>query len=299
MLASRVFRVRTARWEAKLKRSPALRRGWFGVRRRVVHDSLLPGQFLPVARALTDGQSAVGIVTGVASDYAQAGEGLPCLLDDLHAAYRALGLAGPGAAIVRSASEAWAESFMILFGRVSCEDPLTGLATANHLRLRLAELCRSSSSAGSPWSSGDAYLLLEVLLSCSSLGRYSPRLERAFRPELQLAVVGHAIRTVFPRTDTIASVGRHTVLAIAHESDCVDSSVQDLTRRAMDHLASGYSATVRVKPLPRSLGDVQRLIDQPNRHRKQADGVSPRPIRSSPPGAVRPMPNRCEDRKRG
>jgi len=147
------------------------------------------------------------------------------------------------------------------------EDPLTGLATAKHLRLRFAGSCGSSAPAGSPGPPGppgDPYVLVEVRLSCCSLGRHG--LERALRPGLQQAVMGrHAIQTVLPRADTIAAVGRHVLVAIALESDCADSSMQHLAQRAENHLASGYSARVRVKPLLSSLGEVGRLIDELSR----------------------------------
>jgi len=243
-----------------VKWSPRYGQRWFGGRAQLADDSLLPEQFLPVVRTLNDGDSEVQVVAGVASDYARAGECLSHLLDDLHATDRALGRARPRPSPVRSASEAWAESILSRLGDISCEDPLTGLATADHVRLRLAELYRSSRESAS-----EAYLLVEVLVSCSSLGKCLPGFESAFQPELQLAVAGQAIRSVLPGVDTIASLGRHAVLAIARESDCVDSSVQELTRRAQDHLAPGYSASVRVKPLPGSLGDAKRLIDQLSR----------------------------------
>jgi len=270
-----------------VKWSTTLRRRWFGGRAQLADDSLLPEEFLPVVRALNDGDGEVQVVAAVASDYARAGECLSHLLDDLHATYRALGRARPRPSLVRSASEAWAESMLSRLGDISCEDPLTGLATANHVRLRLAELYRSSRG-----SAGETYRLLEVLVSCSSLGGRSPGLEGAFQPELQLAVVGHAIRTVLPRTDTIASLGRHAVLAIARDSDCVDSSVQELARRAQDHLSSGYSASVRVKPLPGSLSEAKGLIDQLSRCPTRAGGASARPISCSPPRAVTPTPHR-------
>jgi hypothetical protein len=286
-----VYVVKDCGSEADLNRSGALRRRWFGARRRPVPDTVLPSHFLPVARALGAGQSAFEIVTGLASDYARDGEGLPRLLNDLHRTYRALGLVGPEAALVRSASEAWAESFMSEFGHVSCEDPLTGLATANHLRLRLAELYRSSEAVGSPWSPGDGYRLLAVMLTSNSPGWDSPPLDKAFRPGLELAVIGKAMRTVFPRACTVASVSRHTVLGIAHESDCPDSCVQDLTRLVEHHLSSGYRATVRVEPLPGSLSEATRLVDQRSRRPQADDGSRMRPPASSTRlAAVRPEP---------
>src|SRR3546814_12395233 len=53
----------------------------------------------------------------------------------------------PAFADVRALSMAWSESTLAYLHQLSCEDPLTGLASLAHIRSRLSELYRGARAA--------------------------------------------------------------------------------------------------------------------------------------------------------
>jgi hypothetical protein len=76
----------------------------------------------------------------VATCYALDGESLQTLLDDLDQAFSLASLPAPDAALIRSIALAWSDSFLGLYSRITCVDPLTGLASRQHLQTHIAGL---------------------------------------------------------------------------------------------------------------------------------------------------------------
>lgn len=79
-----------------------------------------------------------------AARYALDGESLQSLLDDLDQAFSVALLPAPDAALVRSIALAWSDSFLGLYSRITCVDPLTGLASRQHLQMHVAGLYESA-----------------------------------------------------------------------------------------------------------------------------------------------------------
>ncbi|MFI5429755.1 hypothetical protein [Aeromicrobium sp. UC242_57] len=82
----------------------------------------------------------------VASLYALDGRSLQSLLDDLDGASAALGLTGADRALERSLAVAWSEAALGRYSQLRCTDPMTGLATVQHLQTEVAGLCRRGTS---------------------------------------------------------------------------------------------------------------------------------------------------------
>lgn len=83
------------------------------------------------------------VVWEAATCYALDGESLQTLLDDLDQAFSLASLPAPDAALVRSVALAWSDSFLGLYSRITCVDPLTGLASRQHLQTHVAGLYSS------------------------------------------------------------------------------------------------------------------------------------------------------------
>ena len=73
-----------------------------------------------------------------------AGDGLPldAALDALRTTTRAATRRDPAYDAVRALGAGWSEATLGYLQEITCEDPLTGLASLPHLRSRLAELYR-------------------------------------------------------------------------------------------------------------------------------------------------------------
>ncbi len=97
-----------------------------------------------VAEALVAGRSPVAACAVVGRDLACDGVSLGETLSGLGAAYAAVRAGVPDFAATEAMSVAWAEATLEFLGEVTCEDPLTGLASAPHLRARLNEVYRGA-----------------------------------------------------------------------------------------------------------------------------------------------------------
>lgn len=74
--------------------------------------------------------------------YALDGESLRALLEDVDGTRAALRLPRADVALVRALAMAWSEAAMGRYARLTCTDPLTGLATAQHLQTQIVTLSR-------------------------------------------------------------------------------------------------------------------------------------------------------------
>ena len=80
----------------------------------------------------------------MACDGASLGEAL----SGLRETYAVLGDVAPDFSATEALSVAWSEATLEFLHDLSCEDPLTGLASLAHLRTRLAELYREGEREG-------------------------------------------------------------------------------------------------------------------------------------------------------
>lgn len=205
-------------------------------------DMRLPPAFLPAVRALLDEQPEVEVVAGAAADYAQGGQELSTLLDDLEASYRALGRSRPTGELVRAACEAWADAAMRPAHTLASEGPQPSPATLGHVAVWSAELesARPSGRHRAQPSAYDSGLLLLVIslsnvphvLAGTNSADIPPALEgRVLQPERALALLRGIVHRVAPDADAIAVAGRDAVLAIATVADCTEARLDDLNDR--------------------------------------------------------------------
>ncbi|GLZ54856.1 GGDEF domain-containing protein [Actinomycetospora sp. NBRC 106378] len=191
---------------------------------------------------------------------AAAGIGLDETLSDLAALHtavsgalgalgerRRLGLPGAeGSRLVRVVSLGWTDVACGDLSEAAAVDPLSGLASARYLRTRLAEVYRSARAHGT--SVGDAYALVVVTLQVAGWSRVAP-----------LTVAGDAAAVVFDAGETIAVVGRSTVVVLAPR-DGLAARVRVLRGMLARRLAGASGVTgspsARIAPLPATLDGV-------------------------------------------
>ena len=110
--------------------------------------------------------------------------------------------------------EAWSEETLGYLHQLSCEDPLTGLASLAHLRARLSEVYRGAEQGGSSMPTSHALVVLDLPL----LARPSVW-EDPFESTLRLVRLAESARTVFPGEETICQASPRRLVVLARRGD--------------------------------------------------------------------------------
>jgi hypothetical protein len=186
----------------------------------------IPRHFDAVAEALAARRSPMPACAAVGSTLAADGASLGEALSALRATYAALGLGEPAFAPTEALSLAWSEETLTFLNDVSCEDPLTGLASTAHLRARLAEVYREVACAGGTPRSTHALLVVD--LGISSSDRRAP--PDPFGQALCLAGAAEMIREEFPGGETFARAGSDMVVALVRREPHLGATVASLRK---------------------------------------------------------------------
>ncbi|HEY2222050.1 GGDEF domain-containing protein [Actinomycetospora sp.] len=172
-----------------------------------------------VCEAILEGRTGPPLeraLTHWAGARATAGIGLDETLSDLAALHTAvsgaLGELGPrrrlalpgadGSRLVRVVSLGWTDVACGDLSETAAVDPLSGLASSRYLLTRLAEVHRAARAGGTRVP--ETHALVAVTLSVAGWSRVAP-----------LTVAGDAASVVFDAGETIAVVGRSTVVVLA------------------------------------------------------------------------------------
>lgn len=203
----------------------------------------VPPVFDAVAEALVAGRSPVAACAVVGRDLASDGVSLGEALSGLVATHAAVGAPLPDFTTAEALSVAWSEATLEFLHDVTCEDPLTGLASAPHLRTRLAEVYRGAALEGA--SVRRTHALVVVELPARPDTQESPAFARA----LGLAAVADVVRGVFAGDETIARVGADRVAALVRRTDTLGASV-GAVRDRLARLELPHDASVWIEGLP-------------------------------------------------
>ena len=208
----------------------------------------VPRGFEAVAEGLVAGDvastAAAAAEAGrtLAADGASLGEALSAL----RACTTQLGLGDPSYAATEALATAWSEATLAFLGDVSCEDPLTGLSSAAHLRARLEEIYRAADLVGASVRASHALLVADTGgLTDHHVGNVGID---PFAHALTLAGVAEAVRGVFPGEETLARVGHDKVVALVRRPAHLGATVVEL-RGMLEDL--GFPGTrIWVEALP-------------------------------------------------
>ena len=162
-----------------------------------------------------------------------------------------MGATDPSYESVTALLTAWNETTLGYLHEISCEDPLTGLASQAHLRTRLAELYRHPRAAS------------YALVLCVMPGGDDPSDEPGdhFTRAMRLTRMGEMARTVFLSNETIARLGTHTVAILVLHDERLVRRVQVL-RTLLERLEpNAAAAEVWVDGLPDSETGAVLLLD--------------------------------------
>jgi len=216
-----------------------------------------PARFEAVSERLAAGHDASTACAMVGREMARDGADLGEALDGLRSTYaRVLG-GEPDFRAVRALGLAWSEETLGYLHQLSCENPLTGLASLPHLRTRLSELYRAGEHAGRSTASDHALVVVDlpVLASTSSWSD-------AFESTMRLVRLAENARVSFPGGETICQANAVRLVVLATRADRIAERV-GLLRDLVENPAPGSARTrVWIEGLPSSNDGAGRLLDE-------------------------------------
>jgi GGDEF domain-containing protein len=203
----------------------------------------LPLRFEAVGEALVsqvDVRSACSVVgRDVARDGASLGEAL-----------------SPAFEAAEALSVAWSDATLEYLHDLSCEDPLTGLASLAHVRSRLGEIYREAELTDAAVSRSHALVLVEL-----SFRRPVGVPGHHFTRALRLVQVTEALRAVYSGGQTLGRLGLDRAGAVVPRTADLGMSVRLLRDYLSDLDLGEADVRVWIEGLPSSADSATRLLD--------------------------------------
>jgi GGDEF domain-containing protein len=219
----------------------------------------LPPHFEAVGDALVSDADVVAACSIVGRSVARDGASLGEALSGLHETYRLVLGAPPSFAATEELSVAWSEATLEYLHDLSCEDPLTGLASLAHVRTRLAEVYREAELSDVAVRGSHALVVVE-LRAAKQAGRPA-QAARRFTRSLRLVQVSEAMRAVYSGGQTLGRLGLDRAVAVVPRSADLGVSVA-LLRDVLADLDLGEGAVrVWIEGLPSAPESAARLLD--------------------------------------
>lgn len=213
----------------------------------------VPTRFEAVGEALVANSPVHAACAVVGRELARDGVDLGEALDGLRSTFAQLRGTEPDFASTEALSVAWSDETLGYLHQVSCENPLTGLATLAHLRARLAELQRQAEVSGTPAAEGHALVVLDL-----------PPEEGPghFGRALLMARIADRTRLVFPGEESIGEAAPTRLLVLAPRTDDLGLRVVVLRDLIADTASLGGAVRVWIEGLPSSHAAMAALLDE-------------------------------------
>jgi hypothetical protein len=215
----------------------------------------LPPRFAAVGEALASGSGTSAACEVAGATLAREGTSLGEALDALAETARLVTGTEPGHAETRALAVAWSEAMLGYLNDLSCEDPLTGLATLAHLRSRVRDVYRGAPVSGTPAGDSHALVVVAAPPAPEAAGR-----DDALARAMQDARLGESARTVFSGPETIGHVAPGRVVVLAGRDERLGRRV-GLLRRLLDGGTVRHTR-VWIEGLPTSDDAAGRLLDE-------------------------------------
>lgn len=222
----------------------------------VADAHVVPSGVAPLLRALQRHADPEEEAWRVAATYAQDGESLQTLLDDLDRGCAALGEVDAAPHVMRSVAVAWSETFLSELGRIGCTDELTGLASRHHLQTRLRDPVNSGTTTPR------ALLVVEL--------RRDPRQEEhpgahALMQSMGLVDAAVAVRRVVGPTEPPARLTARRCALLVDRGLLVTDLPTRVEREVEQHLRrreTGMTAHVWAEGLPADPDQAAAVVDE-------------------------------------
>jgi hypothetical protein len=213
-----------------------------------------PARFEAVGEALVAGSRVHAACAVVGRELARDGVDLGEALTGLRSTYAQVLGREPDFAATEALSVAWSDETLGYLHQVSCENPLTGLATLAHLRARLVELQRAAEASGTPATTGHALVVIDLPVQKSVDGQ--------FGHALPMARIADRARLVFSGEESIGEANPSRLLVLAPRTDDLGLRVVVLRDLISDSSSLGGAVRVWIEGLPSSHAAMAALLDE-------------------------------------
>jgi GGDEF domain-containing protein len=217
----------------------------------------LPMRLEALGDALASGVDTTAACSVVGRAIAQDGASLGEALDGLRATFALVSGGHPDFSSTEALSVAWSEASLQYLHQLSCEDPLTGLASLAHVRTRLAEIYRDAEQAGVRAQETHGLVVVE-LHDPAPVSTGEQKLTRAFR----LVELTETMRTVFSGGETIGRLGLDRAVAVVRRGPGLGRSVTTLRGFVSDLDLASAQARVWIEGLPGNNDGAASLLDE-------------------------------------
>jgi hypothetical protein len=214
----------------------------------------MPARFEAVGEALAAGSEAHAACAVVGRDLARDGTDLSEALHGLRSTFALVVSREPDFGSTHALSIAWADETLGYLHQVSCENPLTGLATLAHLRGRLAEIQRGAESRGHPGDTGYALVVVDV----PSVGDREGLLGGA----LAMAQIASKVRLVFEGDESVGEASPSRLLVIARRTDNLGTRVSILRDLLAEMTPAGTAVRLWIEGVPATASATSTLLDE-------------------------------------
>ena len=222
----------------------------------------LPARFQAVGERLAAGHDASSACAVVGRETARDGADLGEALDGLRATYARVQGGEPDFRALRALCLAWSEETLGYLHQLSCEDPLTGLASLAHVRARLSEVYRGAEQGGRPTNTSHALVVVDLPLLAQQLSRDAGSVGAGFESALWLASLADTARKVFPGGETIAQASPSRLVVVTERGELLARRVGLLRDLVEDLGPRGERARVWIEGLPPSDDGAALLLDE-------------------------------------
>ena len=231
----------------------------------------VPARFEAVGERLAAGHDASSACAWVGREMARDGADLGEALDGLRATYAHVKGGEPDFRALRALCVAWSEETLGYLHQLSCENPLTGLASLAHVRARLSEIYRAAEQGGRSTNTSHALVVVDLPLlargpSLEGGGPGAQGRENAwtagFESALWLAQLADYARLVFPGGESIGQAGPRRLVVVAERGEMLAARVGLLRGLVEDLDPEGKRARVWIEGLPPSDDGVALLLDE-------------------------------------
>ncbi len=208
-------------------------------------QAALPPRFEAVGDALASGSGTVVACEVAGATLARDGLSLAEVIDSLAATSRLVRGTEPLHEETRALAVAWSDTALGYLHGLSCEDPLSGLASLAHLRSRLADHYRADEGRHS-----------HALVVVAAPAPTGDSLTRSMR----VAQLGATVRTVFTGAETISHIAPGRLVVLAPRDERIARRVS-LLRKMLDGTADPH-ARIWIEGLPDTDEAAAALLDE-------------------------------------
>ena len=217
----------------------------------------LPPRFEAVGEALVAAADTGPACAVVGRDVARDGAALGEALDGLRTTFELVMGIEPDFSSVEALSVAWSEATLEFLHELSCEDPLTGLASFAHVRTRLGEIYREADQTGDAVCACHALVVVEM--AASDVRRHA---EHQFTRALHLVQVAGMMRAVFTGGETIGRLSADRAVVVVRRVPQLGASVAMLRDLLGDLDLGATDVRVWIEGLPPTPESATRLLGE-------------------------------------